>query len=71
MYNLMLKKNSSQKTTQKKKPRERITIFLDSDILEFFRTRASQPDTPKYQAQINNELRQIVEAKKQASIRFH
>ena len=63
----MPKKTSTQKSKPLKKERERITIVLDSDILDFFRTRASQPEAPKYQAQINNELRRVVEATKQAS----
>jgi len=60
----MPKKTSTQKSKPLKKERERITIVLDSDILDFFRTRASQPDAPKYQAQINNELRRVVESSK-------
>ena len=63
----MPKKISTQKVNPPKKEREKITIVLDSDILDFFRTRASQADSPKYQAQINNELRRIVDANKQAS----
>ncbi len=64
MYNKMSKKIPSQKENLQKRGREKITIVLDSDILDFFRTRANQPDSPKYQAQINNELRRIVEANK-------
>ncbi len=63
----MPKKIPTQKAKQTKKEREKITIVLDSEILDFFRTRAAQPDSPKYQAQINNELRRIVEANKQAN----
>ena len=62
MYNLMPKKIQKQETNSPKQAREKITIVLDSDILEFFRVRASQPDSPKYQAQINNELRRVVES---------
>jgi hypothetical protein len=62
----MPKKSPSQKENLQKRGREKITIVLDSDILDFFRARASQPDSPKYQAQINNELRRIVEANKQS-----
>lgn len=61
----MSKKSPSQKESLEKRGREKITIVLDSDILDFFRARAHQPDSPKYQAQINNELRRIVEASKQ------
>lgn len=63
----MSKKIQKQKVNPPKREREKITIVLDSDILDFFRMRASQPDSPKYQAQINNELRQVVEASKQVT----
>ncbi len=67
MYNLMPKKIPTQPEKPPKREREKITIVIDSDILDFFRTRAAQPDSPKYQAQINNELRRIVEANKQTN----
>ena len=67
MYNLMPKKIPTQPEKPPKREREKITIVIDSDILDFFRTRATQPDSPKYQAQINNELRRIVEANKQTN----
>ncbi len=67
MYNKMSKKVPSQKENLQKRGREKITIVLDADILDFFRTRANQPHSPKYQAQINNELRRIVEANKQTN----
>lgn len=38
----------------------RITILLDSDILEYFKERASKQGTP-YQTQINAELRAIMD----------
>ena len=60
----MPKKIQKQKIKSSTIAREKITIVLDSDILDFFRTRASQPDAPKYQAQINNELRRVVESSK-------
>lgn len=63
----MPKKILTQRAKQSKKEREKITIVIDSDILDFFRMRAAQPDSPKYQAQINNELRRVVDANKQAS----
>lgn len=60
----MLKKTRKQEIKPPKPTREKITIVLDSDILDFFRARASQPDAPKYQTQINNELRRVVESSK-------
>lgn len=62
-----MSEKNPKKAKPKKKEREKITIVLDSDILDFFRTRAEQPDFPKYQAQINNELRRVVEATKESN----
>lgn len=39
----------------------KISMYLDADILEYFRTRAESPDSAPYQTQINNELRRIME----------
>ena len=41
--------------------KERITIFIDLDILNFFRTRAAKRGTPPYQTQINHALREYME----------
>lgn len=49
----------------------RITINLDADILEYFKTRAEKPNSAPYQTQINSELRQIMKndaAKKKSSL---
>ena len=39
----------------------RITIFLDNDILKFFKARAAKPGTGPYQTQINRALREYME----------
>jgi uncharacterized protein (DUF4415 family) len=41
--------------------KERITIFIDLDILNFFRTRATKRGKPPYQTQINQALREYME----------
>jgi uncharacterized protein (DUF4415 family) len=41
--------------------KERITIFIDLDILNFFRARATTRGKPPYQTQINQALREYVE----------
>ena len=49
------------------KPRDakvKISLYIDGDILEYFRRRAESPDAAPYQTQINNELRKIMEADK-------
>jgi metal-responsive CopG/Arc/MetJ family transcriptional regulator len=39
----------------------RITIFIDNDILKFFKARASKRGKPAYQTQINQALREYME----------
>ena len=41
--------------------KERITIFIDLDILNFFRARAAKRGKPAYQTQINQALREHME----------
>ena len=40
----------------------KISLYLDADILEYFRARAEPPNVAPYQTQINHELRKIMEA---------
>ena len=40
----------------------KISLYIDGDILEYFRQRAAPPHAAPYQTQINNELRRIMEA---------
>lgn len=44
-----------------KKAKVRISIFLDADVLAWFRARAAQPNAAPYQTQINHELRVLME----------
>jgi len=39
----------------------RITMFLDADILDYFKARASKPHAAPYQTQINETLRELME----------
>jgi uncharacterized protein (DUF4415 family) len=39
----------------------KVSMYLDADILEYFRQRAEAPNAAPYQTQINNELRRIME----------
>jgi len=39
----------------------KVSIYLDADILEYFRQRAKPPHAAPYQTQINNELRRVME----------
>jgi uncharacterized protein (DUF4415 family) len=39
----------------------KISMYLDADILQYFRQRAEPPEAAPYQTQINNELRRAME----------
>lgn len=39
----------------------KISMYLDGDIVEYFRKRAENPNAAPYQTQINNELRKVME----------
>jgi len=41
----------------------KITIALDEDLVNYFKAEAQQPDTPFYQTQINQTLRQAIQQK--------
>ena len=45
----------------------RITIFIDNDILKFFKARASKRGQPPYQTQMNRALREYMEGSRPAS----
>jgi uncharacterized protein YqgV (UPF0045/DUF77 family) len=46
----------------------RVNIYLDQDIVEYFKKRAAKPHTQPYQTQINAELRKIMERERPADI---
>lgn len=39
----------------------KVSIYLDADVVSYFRSRAEQPNAAPYQTQINNELRKVME----------
>lgn len=39
----------------------RVTMYLDADVLEYFKGRAAAPNAAPYQTQINSELRSVME----------
>jgi hypothetical protein len=41
--------------------KSRLTLMLDADIVEYFKARASQPDSASVEAQINDALRAVME----------
>ena len=42
--------------------KERITIWLDADIIEHFKQQAAPKNAPAYQTQINQALRQVLDS---------
>ena len=52
----------SRHTSKNAGAKLRVTMYLDADILEFFKNRASAPDAAPYQSQINRALRAVVES---------
>lgn len=48
--------------TDPKNCKVKITIYLDADVLEYFKKRAEQPNAAPYQTQINTELRKVMES---------
>jgi uncharacterized protein (DUF4415 family) len=46
----------------------RVNIYLDQDVVEYFKKRARKPNTQPYQTQINGELRKIMEREQPAGI---
>lgn len=45
----------------------RITISLDKDVIDFFKSEAKHPGAFPYQTQINHALRQLIEKRHDAS----
>ncbi|GAC1396710.1 MAG: hypothetical protein NVSMB56_11650 [Pyrinomonadaceae bacterium] len=46
----------------------RITLYLDADVLEYFKKRAAHPNAAPYQTQINAELRRVMSENKNESV---
>jgi uncharacterized protein (DUF4415 family) len=49
--------------TPRREQKIKVTMYLDADILDFFKERAKEPNASPYQTQINNELRAVMEGK--------
>jgi uncharacterized protein (DUF4415 family) len=47
----------------------KVTMYIDADVLEYFKTRAEQPNAAPYQTQINNELRKVMESETSNAVR--
>ena len=55
-----------EKHPEAKPKKVKIDIYLDSDIVNYFRHLASKPDAAPYQTQINSALRRVMEADTEA-----
>ncbi len=51
----------------RKESKARINIYVNLDVLDYFRSRAEQPNAAPYQTQINAELRKIMESDQAAN----
>ncbi len=49
----------------------RITIFIDNDVLKFFKARAAKRGKPAYQTQINQALREYMEGSRPPAKQSH
>ena len=47
--------------TDLKNCKVRVTMYVDADIIEWFKKRASAPDAAAYQTQMNSALRRHIE----------
>jgi uncharacterized protein (DUF4415 family) len=51
----------SRHIVPRKEQKIKTTMYLDADILDFFKERAKEPNASPYQTQINNELRAVMQ----------
>jgi len=55
-------------TGEQRKTKVRVNMYLDLEIVEFFKELARKPGAAAYQTQINSVLRQVVEDAKSAEV---
>ena len=55
----------SRFTVKRSDQKIKISIYLDADVLDFFKEQAAKPNSAPYQTQINNELRNAMERNRQ------
>ncbi|CAN5645633.1 hypothetical protein BH24ACI3_BH24ACI3_16720 [soil metagenome] len=53
----------------KKSNKVKVSIYLDGEIVDYFRSRSEQPNAAPYQTQINNELRKVMESESSNEVR--
>lgn len=55
--------------TDLKSCKVKVSMYVDADILEYFKKRAEQPNAAPYQTQINSELRKVMENETSNAVR--
>ena len=50
-----------QEAFERKNTKIKVNMYLDGDIVEFFKNRAAAPNAAPYQTQINAELRKVLD----------
>ncbi len=55
----------SKFTVDRRDQKINISIYLDADVLDFFKELAAKPNAAPFQTQINNELRNAMKRKQQ------
>ncbi len=55
--------------TDLKNCKVKVSMYVDADILEYFKKRAEQPNAAPYQTQINSELRKVMENETSNAVR--
>lgn len=58
---------SPDRVAKRHEQKIKITMFIDADVLDYFRARAEQQNAAPYQTQINAELRRVMEQDKTAT----
>jgi uncharacterized protein (DUF4415 family) len=51
-------------TSDDSKTKVKISLYVDLDVLNYFKKRAEEPNAAPYQTQINNELRAVMGGKR-------
>jgi len=54
----------SKFTVKRSDQKIKISIYLDADVLDFFKEQSAKPNSAAYQTQINKELRAVMERKR-------
>ena len=51
----------AEKLRESRESKVKVSMYVDSDVLNYFKNRAEQPNAAPYQTQINSELRRVME----------